>query len=506
MQKLPLLEARSSFEQRTHSDTVLVGVFQDSKKRALLPKAPYDLGVKKLDKTRTFEGKYNALQFARFLELQNCESTLFVGLGIPNELTPEKVRSVGGKIWSKLFSEKCKTIVVDAETFLNRGLPSEDHHKWLRALAEGLILGAYQFNKYKSRSDDSAESSYRFSFVCRDSRQLAQVQKELAEVQVMAEALRVTRDWSNEPSNVGTPTYFANEAKRLSRTHGLKCKVLDKKDLIREKMNLYLGVSRGSDQEPRLVIVEYVPKKLKNAKKIAIVGKGVTFDSGGISIKPAARMEEMKHDMTGAASVMGAVLLAAKWKAPNHVIGIMAFTENMPDGKAIQPGNIFKSRNGKTVEVINTDAEGRLVLADALDYAQDLKPDAVIDIATLTGAVSIALGKQCCAIFGNDEGLVQSIRNIGDLNGERMWQLPLYDEYFDDLRSDYADMKNVGNDPYGGAIRAALFLKQFIRKNTRWAHLDIAAMDTNLGHISYYPKRGANGIYVRTLAGFAMEY
>ena len=214
----------------------------------------------------------------------------------------------------------------------------------------------------------------------------------------------------------------------------------------------------------------------------------------------------MKHDMTGAATVMGAILLASKMKVPNRIVAVMAFTENMPSGNAVQPGNVITSRAGKTVEIINTDAEGRLILADALDYAQDLKPDAVIDVATLTGAVMVALGKICCGILGNDEGLVNAVRHAGDENGERIWELPVFDEYFEDLKSDYADMKNSANDPLGGTIRGAVFLKQFIKKGVRWAHLDIAATAWSVSHLSYIPKRGASGLFVRTLAKFAADF
>jgi leucyl aminopeptidase len=283
--------------------------------------------------------------------------------------------------------------------------------------------------------------------------------------------------------------------------------VLSEKDAEREKMGLFLGVGQGSEREGKIVIVEYNPKgATKTAKTIALVGKGITFDSGGISIKPSMRMEDMKHDMTGAATVMGAIILASILKVPNRVVTIMGFTENMPSGSAITPGNILTSRAGKTVEIINTDAEGRLILADLLDYAQDMKPDAIIDAATLTGAVSIALGKQCCAILGNDESLIESVRRAGEVAGERIWQLPLYDEYFEDMKSDYADMKNSCNDSYGGTIRGAMFLKQYIRKGVRWAHLDIAATANSVAHHSYIPKRGATGTYVRTLAQFAAEF
>ena len=277
-------------------------------------------------------------------------------------------------------------------------------------------------------------------------------------------------------------------------------------EAAKEKMGLFLGVGQGAQRERSFVVLEYVPKGVKKYKTIALVGKGVTFDSGGISIKPSMRMEDMKHDMTGAATVMGAIALAASWKVPHRVIAMMAFTENMPDGNAIQPGNVLTSRSGKTVEIINTDAEGRLILADALDYAQDSEPDVIVDVATLTGAVSIALGKQCCAVLGNNDHVMESLCRAGKSNGEKIWQLPLFDEYFDDLKSDCADMKNAANDSYGGTIRGAIFLKQFIKKEIPWAHLDIAAMAYNLGHVSYYPKKGASGAYVRTLAQFIADF
>ena len=214
----------------------------------------------------------------------------------------------------------------------------------------------------------------------------------------------------------------------------------------------------------------------------------------------------MKHDMTGAATLFAATLLAAKLKVPNRVVTVLAFTENMPDGKAIQPGNILTARNGKTVEIINTDAEGRLILGDVLDYAHQFKPDAIVDAATLTGAVGIALGKHCSAILGNDENLIESLRRAGDNCGERLWQLPLYDEYFDDMKSEYADMKNSVNDSAGGTIRGAIFLKQFIKSGFKWAHLDIASLAWDLGHLPYFPKKGASGAFVRTLARFAADF
>ncbi len=532
MSNLPLLEARTSFSENVDSD--VIAVFQDSAKKAITPKGPYGGLVDRLRKVEAFAAKHGTVQFIRFGGKAPADNVLLLGLGQGTELSEEKIRAAGGHAWAKLSVEKVKSLVihVDSLSEVKGAHSSLTPLRCIRALAEGLILSSYQFTKYQAKSQSEGKSDgkpndrlailssssedslpLRIVFLTQDKGLKAQLDAQLAQVQAMGEAVWVTRDWSNQPSNYGTPVYFANEAKRLAKENGLKYKVLTELDAIREKMGLFIGVGQGAERESRFVIVEYTPKNSKNSKNlsknlktIALVGKGVTFDSGGISIKPSARMEDMKHDMTGAATVMGAMMLASKWEVQNRVIGIMAFTENMPDGDAIQPGNVLVSRNGKTVEIINTDAEGRLILADALDYAQDYKPDAVIDIATLTGAVSVALGKQCCAVLGNEESLIEALRRAGESNGEKIWQLPLFDEYFEDLKSDYADMKNSANDSNGGTIRGAIFLKQFIRKNTPWAHLDIAAMAYNVSHLSYFPKKGASGAYVRTLAQFIADF
>lgn len=510
------MEARTAVNSAVDCD--VIAVFQDSGKKPIAPTGAYAAAVQKFRKNEAFSARVGAAQFVRFGGTGLAESLALVGLGVVTELTEEKARVAGGNVWQKLCAEKVRTAAIHIDTLSAARGAREAHLRTARAFAEGLVLNAYQFNKHRSKAslgDTTYFGPTKLVFIAHDKAFRQEFEAELAKVAAMGEAVNVTRDWSNEPSNYGTPEHFANEAKRLAREYGLKCRVLTEADAKREKMGLFLGVGQGSEQEGRIVVVEYDPKASSksskksssgSAKNVVLVGKGVTFDSGGISIKPSMRMEEMKHDMTGAATVMGAVLLAAAWKIPNRVIGIMAMTENMPDGNAIQPGNILTARNGKTVEVINTDAEGRLVLGDALDFAQDMKPDALIDIATLTGAVSIALGKQCCAVLGNDESLIDAVRRAGEQNGEKIWQLPLYDEYFDDLKSDTADMKNSANNSYGGTIRGAIFLKQFIRKGTQWAHLDIAATSTEMGHLSYLPKKGASGLYVRTLIQFAADF
>lgn len=509
MHNLPILEAKTSLGRG--ADTDIIAVYQDGSKKAVAPKGPYGAVVAKLRKLDAFAGRCGSVLFLRFGGKGGASNALLVGFGLPGELTEEKARQAGGHAWQKLVAEKAKAVVVRADSIFGQKALDRDltETRIARAFAEGLIFGAYKFEKHKGKSDKKADAGFptRITFVVKDKVLQSQINRELAEVRAAAAAMNVTRDWSNEPSNFGTPEYFASEAKRFAKEYGLKCTILSEKDCEKEKMGLFLGVGQGAEREGKIVILEYTPAKVDaNTKTIAFVGKGITFDSGGISIKPSMRMEEMKHDMTGAATVMGATLLAAKMKVPNRIVTIMGFTENMPDGDAIQPGNVITSRNGKTVEIINTDAEGRLILADLLDYVQDLKPDAIIDAATLTGAVTIALGKQCCGILGNDEGLIQAVRRAGDVNGERIWELPLYDEYFEDMKSETADMKNSVNDSYGGTIRGAIFLKQFIKKGFKWAHLDIAATAWGLTHLSYMPKRQASGLYVRTLAKFAAEF
>ncbi len=504
----PILKVQS----QGSGNTDIVPLFQDKEGKPLsvTSKEAYSHCIEKLRKLP----KLNSIQFMRFGGEGGAENVLFVGLGSQADFNGEKARVAGGKAYAKLHSEKVEKFSVHLDS-----LKDLDLTQFSRAFAEGLLLPCYGFEKYKSKLGDSEKKYYgptEISFVTQNQALKKSLEKELNEVSSLGIAVNLTRDWSNEPSNFGTPEFYASEASALAKKYGLKCRILDEKDAEKEKMGLFLGVGQGSEKEGRIVIVEYFPKKTtqktikknikKNIKTIALVGKGVTFDSGGISIKPAARMEDMKHDMTGAATMMGAVLLASLWGAPNHVIAVMAFTENMPDGNAINPGNVLTARSGKRVEIINTDAEGRLILADALDFAHDYKPDVIIDAATLTGAVSVALGKYCCAILGNDENLIQQIKAAGETQGERIWQLPLYDDYLEDLKSDVADLKNSANDSNGGTVRGAIFLKQFIQKGTAWAHLDIASTAYNLSHLSYYPKKGASGAYVRTLAKFVTEF
>jgi leucyl aminopeptidase len=298
-----------------------------------------------------------------------------------------------------------------------------------------------------------------------------------------------------------TPTRVAAEAKKIGRERNVRVKILERAQAERLGMGAFLGVARGSHEPPKFIVLEYTGSR-RNGKPVVIVGKTITFDTGGISLKPAENMEQMKADMTGGAEVLATVRAASRLRLPLHLIGILPATENMPGGRAIKPGDILTSLSGKTIEVQNTDAEGRLILADGLAYAARLKPAAVIDIATLTGACVVALGQFAIGMFGNDEPLKRSVREAGLKAGERVWEMPLWEEYFEQLKSDVADMRNIGGRG-GGMITAALFLSKFTGDHP-WVHLDIASTDWSERERAYIPK-GPTGIGTRLLIQYLID-
>jgi leucyl aminopeptidase len=301
------------------------------------------------------------------------------------------------------------------------------------------------------------------------------------------------------PGNVCTPSFLGKTAEELAQRHGFAVTVLDKAAIVREKMGALLSIAQGSAEEPRFIALEY---KGSDEKPVVLVGKGVTFDTGGISIKPAQNMEDMKFDMSGAAAVLGTFEMLGRLKPKVHVVGLIPSTENMPSGTAVKPGDVITSHFGKTIEMINTDAEGRLILCDALSYARRYQPSAVIDIATLTGAIVIALGHTASGLMGNDETLIEEVRTAGERAGERAWPLPLWDDYRDLMKSDIADVKNAGGRP-AGSISAGWFLREFV-DGFSWAHLDVAG--------TAYTEReepgrvkGPTGVGVRLFSEFVLK-
>jgi leucyl aminopeptidase len=373
-----------------------------------------------------------------------------------------------------------------------------------QALVEGAILGTYQFTDYLSDTKTDARQVARLTLLATDARQLTDLKEGARRGTATAEAAMFVRDLCNHPSNVMTPTRVAAEAKKIGREQRVRVKILEKAQAERLGMGAFLGVARGSHEPPKFIVLEYTGKARgsRGGKPIVIVGKTITFDTGGISLKPAENMEQMKADMTGGAEVLAAVRAASRLRLPIHLIGILPATENMPGGRAIKPGDILRTLSGKTVEVQNTDAEGRLILADGLAYAARLKPAAVIDIATLTGACVVALGQFAIGMFGNDDQLKRSVQEAGLKAGERVWEMPLWEEYFEQLKSDVADMRNIGGRG-GGMITAALFLSKFTGDHP-WVHLDIASTDWSERERAYIPK-GPTGIGTRLLIQYLID-
>ncbi|HET7543558.1 MAG TPA: leucyl aminopeptidase [Polyangiaceae bacterium] len=369
-----------------------------------------------------------------------------------------------------------------------------------RSVGEAIALGAYRFSKYfTGERKPKSELGKVVVHPARGSASAAD-KKQLDLGVAVAAAVAVARDAVNEPPNVLTPEGLAEVARGIARKHKLKIKVLDKKGILAAGMNLHYAVGQGSENEPRFIHVSYVPKK--KHKKLVFVGKGITFDSGGLCIKPAAGMGEMKSDMGGAAAVLGAIAAVATVRPDVEVHAIVAAAENMPDAAAYRPADIFTSLDGKTVEIVNTDAEGRLVLADALTYATRLKPDLIIDAATLTGAALVALGKTCSAFYATDDELARALERAARSAGEQFWRMPLIEELAEQLKSDVADLKHTA-DRWGGSISAALFLREFVGK-VPWIHCDVAGPVLADRAKGMYPK-GGTGHAVLTFLNFVEQ-
>lgn len=391
-------------------------------------------------------------------------AVLLLGLGPEEKLTSEKIRRTSARLLAYAKSLRVGVCRLDLAAFGSRFTTAESA-SWA---VEGARLSDYKFSKYKSKPQPN-HSVVLFELATPDKSK--KVDEAIRAAEIISESVLFTRDIANEPANVMTPVRLGLAAKEMAKSVGLSCKVLGLEEIRRLKMGGILGVSQGSSFPPRFIILENKPSS--KLPPIVLVGKGVTFDTGGISIKPSSDMDKMKFDMCGAAAVLGAMRAIAKLKLPVRVIGLAPVVENMPGSKAQRPGDILKCLNGKTVEVLNTDAEGRLILADALAYAKRLKPRVLVDIATLTGACAAAFGDVCSGLMGTDPALNARIQKAGEASGERVWELPLWDEYGDLILATYADIQNISKRN-AGTITAGMFLKEFASHTSAWAHLDVA--------------------------------
>lgn len=495
------ITAQLSFDNATES-THVIGVFQgDDKSGPRCSHGEFEDLLKKLAGEDVFKGKKGQSYFVRALD-DASPNLLFVGLGKAEDATGESFRAAGANAAKRLDAEKVKEAALDFSSFLGKGMKKVNAAKAAQCLAEGALLAIYDFDAYKTEKAKRSLAS--ITFCAGDRKNMSAMEKSIDVATATNDAIKIARDLSNEPGSHLHPEELGRRAMKLAKEYGISCKVLDFKALQKEKMGGIIGVGQGSVNKPVLIVMEYKPKKPK--KTIALVGKAVTFDTGGISLKPGAGMEDMKHDMSGGADMIASILLAAKLKSDNHLVCLVPSAENMPDGNAIVPSTILTARSGKTIEVQNTDAEGRLILADALDYAHEWNPDAIIDAATLTGACVMALSHVAAGLMHNDDGLFKKFMAAAAETEEKFVELPIFQEYIDDIKSKIADIKNMGGDKGAGAQKAGAFLKEFIRKGTKWVHLDIAGTAWSAGKLPYNPPHGASGHGVRTITQFVMDF
>lgn len=423
---------------------------------------------------------------------------LIIGLGPQNKFDLEVIREAGSTI-SKIARE---VLAISVGLVLEQGPLSEEAAvDRARAITEGVVLGNYEFNRYKTGENQKKSAFGLTTFLYRGNAQT--IRSGIALGEIYAEATCFCRDLVNTPSTDATPTDLATVAQTLANEHGLKCHIMETEEIRKARLNGILAVSKGSSEPPSFIVLKYTPKEKPRAR-IALVGKGVTFDSGGISLKPArGEIKDMKSDMAGAAAVLGCMKAIAKLTPSVEVTGYIPAAENMPDGRAFKLGDIYKAHNGKTIEVLNMDAEGRLILADALSYATDHNPDVIVDIATLTGGAAYCCGELFTIILGNDQKIVDKLRKAAESCGEYMWQLPMVEQYKKGYTSGIADLNNIGKGK-AQTILGALFLREFV-KDVPWAHMDIAASSWTDEELPTSEK-GATGAMVRTLISFVMGF
>jgi leucyl aminopeptidase len=486
---------------KIHCDTLVVGIFHELTDFPAAT-AAVDEALNGMITTFVKEhkdvGKFGSITALRGCVGVGAKTILLTGLGKQQEVTRNTIRSVTGNAIRAAIKEEAKTV---ATSILGAGHGGCDSLDAVQAIAEGSILGGYKFNLYKTEAP-KAESVEKLYIIATHAKNILEMQNRARDGELIARAVNTARDMVNHPANYLTPTRMAGYASEIAQRLGLPLDVLDKKQIEALKMNAFLAVAQGSDEPPKLIVLHYTGAP-DDSRQIAFIGKGITFDSGGISLKPSEGMQDMKDDMAGGAAVLAATQAIAELKLPINLLTIVPCTENMPSGHAFRPGDVITSMNGKTIEVISTDAEGRLILADAITYAIKLGATHIIDLATLTGACVVALGNVASGLTGNDLDWKRQLFTAAADSGEKMWELPLFDEYKEQIKSDIADIKNTGGRP-AGAITAALFLAAFAGQ-TPWIHLDIAGTVTSSKDNGYNAK-GATGVGVRTLIRLAQNF
>jgi leucyl aminopeptidase len=484
----------------TATEVLVIGGYEDEKtpgKQLQALDRHFDGQLAAMRKSGEFQGKINQTVLVHSRGSVPAKRILWVGLGKREKVTLDSVRQAMGTVVKRVRQTGARSFT---SALLGVEAPRLSVPDLSQAMVEGAILGSYQFTQFQTNQSDSGKPVDAMSLLVSDS-PLNRVKTGSNRGVITAEAASLVRDLCNTPANIMNPGRVVEQARKISKERGVKLTVLHRRQIEKLGMGGLLGVSRGSQEPPQFIILEYAGTG-KKEKPVVLVGKTVTFDSGGISLKPAENMEQMKADMTGGAEVLATVRAVARLRAPLNVIGILPVTENMPGGRATKPGDILTMLSGKTVEVQNTDAEGRLILADGLAYATRLKPKCIIDIATLTGACMVALGQHAIGMLGNNDQLKANLKEAGEHSGERVWEMPLWDEYFEQLKSDVADMRNIGGRG-GGMITAALFLSKFVG-DCPWVHLDIASTDWGSAERPYIGK-GPTAIGTRLLIQYLLD-
>jgi leucyl aminopeptidase len=482
------------------ANAIIVNAFEGMERLdgdiAVIDKA-LDGDISQLVSLGEIKGKLSEITIIHSLGKLPAARVVVAGLGKQQALSQDKVRGVVAETCRFLRQKGIDSIATVAQ---GAGIAGISLESAIQAVTEGALLGIYSFRRHITKEAEYGEIK-ELTIVEPDEAKLPLLEQALYEGRVVAEATNLARDMVNEPANYMTPSHMAETAATLSEAYGLEINILEREQMQELGMGALLGVAQGSRQPPKLIVLHYKGGDSTEIS-VALVGKGVTFDSGGISIKPSEGMGEMKGDMAGGAAVMAAISAIAQLRPKINVAAIIPATENLPDGNAIKPGDILTAMNGKTIEIISTDAEGRLILADALSYTKKLDAKHMVDVATLTGACRVALGDICSGAFGNNQELVDKVIVAGAEAGEPIWQMPMYEEYKEQNKSDVADIKNVGGR-YAGAITAAQFLAEFVG-DIPWVHLDIAGTSMSQKERAYLVK-GATGVPVRTLVNLVLS-
>jgi len=487
---------KSGNPEKQRGACVVVGVFESRKltpSAESIDKASNSL-LSDILRRGDMEGKAGSTLLLHNVPGMLCDRVLLVGLGKEKEFRDKEYCAAIRNALKALRD----TGAQNATIFLTEISVPKRNTEWRVRQAATLSQDSeYRFDQFKSKKNENHSKLRKLAFAVEQRSDLALAEDALFQGQAIAEGMALAKTLGNLPGNVCTPTYLADTALQIAKDHAIHCEILERAEMEALGMHSLLSVAKGSHQPPKLIVLQHKGGK-ESDKPLVLVGKGITFDSGGISLKPGEGMDEMKFDMCGAASVLGTLKAVAMMKLPINLTVIVPTTENMPGGAASKPGDIVASMSGQTIEILNTDAEGRLILCDALTYAERFSPDTVIDVATLTGACVIALGHVATGLFANDDTLARELLSAGDEALDRAWQMPLWDDYQDLLKSNFADMANIGGRP-AGSVSAACFLSRFAKKY-EWAHLDIAGTAWKSG-----AEKGATGRPVPLLAHYLLK-